>query len=103
MDNLLLVVMQSAHLVTQRKAFQLSMEEILTLSREQTSSQPLIVCALEQLKVMQTNPRKTNYVLWSQFVFSDISADVYLFSDYHWSFWRPTFILYQAGVSVCVT
>lgn len=49
-DNLLLVVMQSAHLVTQRKAFQQSMEELLSLSREQTSSQPLIVCALEQLK-----------------------------------------------------
>ncbi|XP_056110967.1 mitogen-activated protein kinase kinase kinase 4 isoform X1 [Rhinichthys klamathensis goyatoka] len=49
-DNLLLVVSQSAHLMTQRKAFQLSMGEILTLSREQTSSQPLIVCALEQLK-----------------------------------------------------
>ncbi|XP_026133927.1 mitogen-activated protein kinase kinase kinase 4-like isoform X2 [Carassius auratus] len=49
-ENLLLVVMQSAHLVTQRKAFQQSMEELLTLSREQTSSQPLIVSALEQLK-----------------------------------------------------
>ncbi|XP_057197447.1 mitogen-activated protein kinase kinase kinase 4 isoform X1 [Triplophysa rosa] len=49
-DNLLLVVMQSAHLVAQRKAFQQSMEDLLTLSREQTSSQPLIVCALEQLK-----------------------------------------------------
>ncbi|XP_059421923.1 mitogen-activated protein kinase kinase kinase 4 isoform X2 [Carassius carassius] len=49
-DNLLLVVMQSAHLVTQRKAFQQSMEELLTLSREQTSSQQLIVSALEQLK-----------------------------------------------------
>uniref|UniRef100_A0A672SBK0 Mitogen-activated protein kinase kinase kinase 4 n=1 Tax=Sinocyclocheilus grahami TaxID=75366 RepID=A0A672SBK0_SINGR len=49
-DNLLLVVMQSAHLVTQRKAFQQSMEELLTLSREQTSSQLLIVSALEQLK-----------------------------------------------------
>ncbi|XP_026079392.1 mitogen-activated protein kinase kinase kinase 4 isoform X3 [Carassius auratus] len=49
-DNLLLVVMQSAHLVTQRKAFQQSMEELLTLSREQTSSQQLIVTALEQLK-----------------------------------------------------
>ncbi|XP_055025496.2 mitogen-activated protein kinase kinase kinase 4 isoform X2 [Misgurnus anguillicaudatus] len=48
--NLLLIVMQSAHLVAQRKAFQQSMEDLLTLSREQTSSQPLIVCALEQLK-----------------------------------------------------
>ncbi|XP_052006998.1 mitogen-activated protein kinase kinase kinase 4-like isoform X1 [Xyrauchen texanus] len=49
-DNLLLIVMQSAHLVAQRKAFHQSMEDLLTLSREQTSSQPLIACALEQLK-----------------------------------------------------
>uniref|UniRef100_A0A8B9I0K5 Mitogen-activated protein kinase kinase kinase 4 n=1 Tax=Astyanax mexicanus TaxID=7994 RepID=A0A8B9I0K5_ASTMX len=49
-ENLLLIVMQSAHLVTQRKAFQQSMEELLTLRREQTSSQPLIAQALEQLK-----------------------------------------------------
>ncbi|XP_028279312.1 mitogen-activated protein kinase kinase kinase 4 isoform X1 [Parambassis ranga] len=49
-DNLLLIVMQSAHLVAQRKAFQHSMEDVLTLSREQTSSQPLIASALEELK-----------------------------------------------------
>ncbi|XP_072526478.1 mitogen-activated protein kinase kinase kinase 4 isoform X4 [Salminus brasiliensis] len=49
-ENLLLIVMQSAHLVAQRKAFQQSMEELLTLRREQTSSQPLIAQALEQLK-----------------------------------------------------
>ncbi|XP_061083846.1 mitogen-activated protein kinase kinase kinase 4 isoform X2 [Conger conger] len=49
-ENLLLVVMQSAHLLTQRKAFQQSMEDILALRREQTSSQPLIAGALEQLK-----------------------------------------------------
>ncbi|KAG9344459.1 hypothetical protein JZ751_011129 [Albula glossodonta] len=49
-ENLLLIVMQSAHLVTQRKAFQQSMEDMLTLRREQTSSQPLIAGALEQLK-----------------------------------------------------
>ncbi|XP_056147549.1 mitogen-activated protein kinase kinase kinase 4 [Lampris incognitus] len=49
-ENMLLIVMQSAHLVTQRKAFQQSMEDVLTLSREQTSSQPLIAGALEQLK-----------------------------------------------------
>lgn len=48
---MLLVVMQSAHLVAQRKAFQQSMEDVLTLSREQTSSQPLIASALEELKV----------------------------------------------------
>ncbi|KAM9848182.1 mitogen-activated protein kinase kinase kinase 4 [Aulostomus maculatus] len=49
-ENMLLIVMQSAHLVAQRKAFQQSMEDVLTLSREQTSSQPLIAGALEQLK-----------------------------------------------------
>ncbi|XP_026165377.1 mitogen-activated protein kinase kinase kinase 4 isoform X2 [Mastacembelus armatus] len=49
-ENMLLIVMQSAHLVAQRKAFQQSMEDVLTLSREQTSSQPLIACALEELK-----------------------------------------------------
>ncbi|XP_071376324.1 mitogen-activated protein kinase kinase kinase 4 isoform X3 [Centroberyx affinis] len=49
-ENMLLIVMQSAHLVAQRKAFQQSMEDVLTLSREQTSSQPLIASALEQLK-----------------------------------------------------
>ncbi|XP_041866308.1 mitogen-activated protein kinase kinase kinase 4 isoform X2 [Melanotaenia boesemani] len=49
-ENMLLIVMQSAHLVAQRKAFQQSMEDVLTLSREQTSSQPLIASALEDLK-----------------------------------------------------
>ncbi|KAL2083024.1 hypothetical protein ACEWY4_020797 [Coilia grayii] len=49
-ENLLLIVMQSAQLVTQRKAFQQSMDELLCLRREQTSSQPLIASALEQLK-----------------------------------------------------
>ncbi|KAJ8385485.1 hypothetical protein AAFF_G00185810 [Aldrovandia affinis] len=49
-ENLLFIVMQSAHLVTQRKAFQQSMEDLLSLRREQTSSQPLIAGALEQLK-----------------------------------------------------
>ncbi|KAF7662423.1 hypothetical protein LDENG_00235940 [Lucifuga dentata] len=49
-ENMLLIVMQSAHLVAQRKAFQQSMEDVLTVSREQTSSQPLIAGALEQLK-----------------------------------------------------
>ncbi|XP_029962314.1 mitogen-activated protein kinase kinase kinase 4 isoform X3 [Salarias fasciatus] len=49
-ENMLLIVMQSAHLVAQRKAFQQSMEDVLTLSREQTSSQPLIAGALEELK-----------------------------------------------------
>uniref|UniRef100_A0A674AUZ7 Mitogen-activated protein kinase kinase kinase 4 n=1 Tax=Salmo trutta TaxID=8032 RepID=A0A674AUZ7_SALTR len=49
-ENLLLIVMQSAHLVAQRKAFQQSMDDLLTLHREQTSSQPLIARSLEQLK-----------------------------------------------------
>lgn len=51
-EDILLIVMQSAHLVAQRKTFQQSMEDVLTLSREQTSSQPLIASALEQLKVI---------------------------------------------------
>lgn len=49
---MLFIVMQSAHLLAQRKAFQQSMEDVLTLSREQTSSQPLIASALEELKVL---------------------------------------------------
>lgn len=50
-DNLLLVVMQSAHLIIQRKAFQQSIEGLMTLRQEQTSSQPIIAKALQQLKV----------------------------------------------------
>uniref|UniRef100_A0A8C0PVS6 Mitogen-activated protein kinase kinase kinase 4 n=1 Tax=Canis lupus familiaris TaxID=9615 RepID=A0A8C0PVS6_CANLF len=49
-DNLLLVVMQSAHLTIQRKAFQQSIEGLMTLRQEQTSSQPVIARALQQLK-----------------------------------------------------
>ncbi|XP_058390025.1 mitogen-activated protein kinase kinase kinase 4 isoform X8 [Diceros bicornis minor] len=49
-DNLLLVVMQSAHLIMQRKAFQQSIEGLMTLRQEQTSSQPVIAKALQQLK-----------------------------------------------------
>ncbi|XP_012590663.1 PREDICTED: mitogen-activated protein kinase kinase kinase 4 [Condylura cristata] len=49
-ENLLLVVMQSAHLVSQRKAFQQSIEGLMTLRQEQTSSQPVIAKALQQLK-----------------------------------------------------
>ncbi|XP_075780683.1 mitogen-activated protein kinase kinase kinase 4 isoform X4 [Pelodiscus sinensis] len=49
-DNLLFVVMQSAHLVSQRKAFQQSIEGLLLLHHEQTSSQPVIAKALQQLK-----------------------------------------------------
>ncbi|XP_036742577.2 mitogen-activated protein kinase kinase kinase 4 isoform X4 [Manis pentadactyla] len=49
-DNLLLVVMQSAHLTIQRKAFQQSIEGLMTLRQEQTSSQPVIAKALQQLK-----------------------------------------------------
>ncbi|XP_074189886.1 mitogen-activated protein kinase kinase kinase 4 isoform X3 [Rhinolophus sinicus] len=49
-DNLLLVVMQSSHLIIQRKAFQQSIEGLMTLRQEQTSSQPVIARALQQLK-----------------------------------------------------
>uniref|UniRef100_A0ABK0LXI2 Mitogen activated protein kinase kinase kinase 4 n=1 Tax=Rattus norvegicus TaxID=10116 RepID=A0ABK0LXI2_RAT len=49
-DNLLLVVMESAHLVLQRKAFQQSIEGLMTVHHEQTSSQPVIAKALQQLK-----------------------------------------------------
>ncbi|MBZ3881618.1 Mitogen-activated protein kinase kinase kinase 4 [Sciurus carolinensis] len=49
-DNLLLVVMQSAHLTIHRKAFQQSIEGLMTLHQEQTSSQPVIARALQQLK-----------------------------------------------------
>lgn len=53
-DNLLLVVMESAHLVLQRKAFQQSIEGLMTVHHEQTSSQPVIAKALQQLKVLTT-------------------------------------------------
>uniref|UniRef100_A0A8C6H4Q2 Mitogen-activated protein kinase kinase kinase 4 n=1 Tax=Mus spicilegus TaxID=10103 RepID=A0A8C6H4Q2_MUSSI len=49
-DNLLLVVMESAHLVLQRKAFQQSIEGLMTVRHEQTSSQPIIAKGLQQLK-----------------------------------------------------
>lgn len=55
MDNLLLVVMQSAHLLILRKAFQQSIEGLVTLRQEQTSSQPVIAKALQQLKVLPIN------------------------------------------------
>ncbi|XP_070589909.1 mitogen-activated protein kinase kinase kinase 4 isoform X2 [Erythrolamprus reginae] len=49
-DNLLLVVMQPVYLVNQRKAFQQLLEGLVSLQQEQTSSQPLIAKALQQLK-----------------------------------------------------
>ncbi|XP_054838225.1 mitogen-activated protein kinase kinase kinase 4 isoform X3 [Eublepharis macularius] len=49
-DNLLLVVMQPVHLVNQRKAFQQSFEGLVSLHQEQTSSQPVVAKALQQLK-----------------------------------------------------
>ncbi|XP_044277435.1 mitogen-activated protein kinase kinase kinase 4 isoform X1 [Varanus komodoensis] len=49
-DNLLLVVMQPVHLVNQRKAFQQILEGLISLHQEQTSSQPIIAKALQQLK-----------------------------------------------------
>ncbi|XP_039214179.1 mitogen-activated protein kinase kinase kinase 4 isoform X5 [Crotalus tigris] len=48
--NLLLVVMQPVHLVNQRKAFQQLLEGLISLQQEQTSSQPVIAKALQQLK-----------------------------------------------------
>ncbi|KAM4692988.1 mitogen-activated protein kinase kinase kinase 4 isoform 2-T2 [Discoglossus pictus] len=49
-DNLLLVVMQSAHLISHRKVFQHSIDGLLSLRLEQTSSHPVIAEALHQLK-----------------------------------------------------
>ncbi|KAG9493621.1 hypothetical protein GDO78_001486 [Eleutherodactylus coqui] len=49
-DNLLLVVTQSSHLLRNRKGFQHSVEDILSLKLEQTSSHPVIADALHQLK-----------------------------------------------------
>ncbi|XP_048210360.1 mitogen-activated protein kinase kinase kinase 4 isoform X2 [Perognathus longimembris pacificus] len=49
-ENFLLVVMQSTHLTSQRKAFQQSTEGLMALRHEQTSSQPVIAKALQQLK-----------------------------------------------------
>ncbi|XP_060097860.1 mitogen-activated protein kinase kinase kinase 4 isoform X1 [Heteronotia binoei] len=49
-DNLLLVVMQPVHLVNQRKTFQQSLEGLVSLHQEQTSSQPVVAKALQQLK-----------------------------------------------------
>uniref|UniRef100_A0A8C5RCX3 Mitogen-activated protein kinase kinase kinase N-terminal domain-containing protein n=1 Tax=Laticauda laticaudata TaxID=8630 RepID=A0A8C5RCX3_LATLA len=50
-DNLLLVVMQPVHLVNQRKSFQQLLEGLISLQQEQTSSQPEIAKALQELKV----------------------------------------------------
>lgn len=63
-DNLLLVVMESAHLVLQRKAFQQSIEGLMTVRHEQTSSQPVIAKALQQLKVLTTPPLPLDGKLW---------------------------------------
>ncbi|XP_060061109.1 mitogen-activated protein kinase kinase kinase 4 isoform X1 [Erinaceus europaeus] len=49
-DNVLLIVTQSAHLTILRKAFQQAIEGLLTLRQEQTSSQPVTAQALQQLK-----------------------------------------------------
>lgn len=63
-DNLLLVVMESAHLIIQRKAFQQSIEGLMTLRHEQTSSQPVIAKALQQLKVLTTPCLPLGEMLW---------------------------------------
>ncbi|KAJ8396075.1 hypothetical protein AAFF_G00026070 [Aldrovandia affinis] len=49
-ENLLLIVLQSSSLLAQRRAFHRSLEKLLTLLSEQTSSQPVTAGALEQLK-----------------------------------------------------
>ncbi|XP_063299410.1 mitogen-activated protein kinase kinase kinase 4 isoform X3 [Pelobates fuscus] len=49
-DNMLLVVMHSAHLISHRKTFQHSIEGPLSLRFEQTSSHPVIAESLRQLK-----------------------------------------------------
>lgn len=63
-DNLLLVVMESAHLIIQRKAFQQSIEGLMTLRHEQTSSQPVIAKALQQLKVLTMPCLPLGEMLW---------------------------------------
>lgn len=63
-DNLLLVVMESAHLVLQRKAFQQSIEGLMTVRHEQTSSQPVIAKGLQQLKVLTTPSLPLDGKLW---------------------------------------
>lgn len=78
-ENLLLIVMHSAHLVTQRKAFQQSMEDVLTLTREQTSSQPVIAMALEELKneALQLCIKISSAIDQVEYMFTtDIKAEV---------------------------
>lgn len=67
-DNLLLVVMESAQLVLQRKAFQQSIEGLMTVRHEQTSSQPVIARALQQLKVLTTPSLPLDGKLWRSHV-----------------------------------
>uniref|UniRef100_A0A8C6U274 Mitogen-activated protein kinase kinase kinase 4 n=1 Tax=Neogobius melanostomus TaxID=47308 RepID=A0A8C6U274_9GOBI len=78
-DNLLLIVMHSAHLVTQRKAYQQSMEDVLNLNREQTSSQPLIAMALQELKneALQLCIKISSAIDQVEYMFTtDIEAEV---------------------------
>uniref|UniRef100_A0A8C5PNR2 Mitogen-activated protein kinase kinase kinase 4 n=1 Tax=Leptobrachium leishanense TaxID=445787 RepID=A0A8C5PNR2_9ANUR len=49
-DNMLLVVLHSSHLMGHRKTFQHSFEGLLSLRLEQTSSHPVIAESLHQLK-----------------------------------------------------
>ncbi|KAM8947401.1 mitogen-activated protein kinase kinase kinase 4 isoform 2-T2 [Pelodytes ibericus] len=49
-DNMLLVVLHSSHLMSHRKTFQHSTEGLLSLRFEQTSSHPVIAASLHQLK-----------------------------------------------------
>lgn len=78
-ENVLLIVMHSAHLVTQRKAFQQSMEDVLTLNQEQTSSQPLIAMALQELKneALQLCIKISSAIDQVEYMFTtDIEAEV---------------------------
>ncbi|XP_072293720.1 mitogen-activated protein kinase kinase kinase 4 isoform X3 [Eucyclogobius newberryi] len=78
-ENMLLIVMHSAHLVAQRKAFQQSMEDVLTLKREQTSSQPLIATALQELKdeALQLCIKISSAIDQVEYMFTtDIEAEV---------------------------
>lgn len=59
--------MQSAQLLIQRKAFQQSSEGLLTLRHEQTSSQPIIAKALQQLKVFPSARP------WPAYVYFDVA------------------------------
>ncbi|MBN3306469.1 M3K4 kinase, partial [Amia calva] len=78
-DNLLMIVMHSGLLANHRKNFQQNMEDKVTLSREQTSSQPVIARALEQLKneALQLSIKINNAIDRVEYMFtSEFEAEV---------------------------